>query len=238
MAIEKTELQARYFAAEQRAIEALEAEQDAIRQQKADMEEEHGGEKGLLEEARSDAGKITKTALQPRIREIWGDADFAAELEVLNAYLALVDRESTLSKRIREAQKALDARLAARYGALTEAEVKALVVDDTWLAALSAEVQTQLDRISLGLTGRIRELAGRYATPLPELVQEVQALGEKVGARLSKMGHRLWITDSTDGTDCTDGREPETLIRRIAPIARMVLISQITRMGPRMSTTP
>jgi type I restriction enzyme M protein len=182
---------ARYFAAEQRAIEALEVEQEAIRQQKAEMEEEHGGEEGPLEGAKSDAGKITKTALQARIREVWGDADFADEREVLNAYLVLVDQESILGTRIREARKALEARVAAKYGALTEAEVKMLVVDDKWLATLASDVQTELDRISLVLTGRIQELAGRYATPLPELVQEVEALGEKVGAHLRKMGHNV-----------------------------------------------
>jgi hypothetical protein len=41
------------------------------------------------------------------------------------------------------------------------------VVDDKWMARLSAAVQGELDRVSQTLTGRIRELAERYATPLP-----------------------------------------------------------------------
>jgi hypothetical protein len=36
-----------------------------------------------------------------------------------------------------------------------------------WMARLSAAVQGELDRVSQTLTGRIRELAERYATPLP-----------------------------------------------------------------------
>jgi type I restriction enzyme M protein len=167
---------ARYFAAEQAAIEALESEKEAVVQQMEEMAEEHGGEEGLLEEAKSDAGNITKTALKARIREIWGDADFADELEVLNAYLSLIDQESILSGRIREAQKALDARVAAKYAKLSEDEVKALVVDDKWLATLAADVQTELDRISQALTSRASELAKRYATPLPQLDEELEAL--------------------------------------------------------------
>ena len=38
------------------------------------------------------------------------------------------------------------------------------------------------------LTGRIRHLAERYATPLPQLTDEVAALAAKVDEHLKKMG--------------------------------------------------
>ena len=47
------------------------------------------------------------------------------------------------------------------------------MVDDKWLATLAAAVQGELDRVSQTLTGRIRQLAERYATPLPQLTDEV-----------------------------------------------------------------
>ena len=47
------------------------------------------------------------------------------------------------------------------------------MVDDKWLATLAAAVQGELDRVSQTLTGRIRQLAERYATPLPQLTEEV-----------------------------------------------------------------
>ena len=47
------------------------------------------------------------------------------------------------------------------------------MVDDKWLATLAAAVQGELDRVSQTLTGRIRQLAERYATPLPQLMEEV-----------------------------------------------------------------
>jgi len=37
------------------------------------------------------------------------------------------------------------------------------------------------------LTGRIKELAERYATPLPRLSEEVEALSSKVDAHLKRM---------------------------------------------------
>jgi type I restriction enzyme M protein len=179
---------ARYFAAEQAAIETLEAEQDAIAQQIAEMEEEHSGEEGLLEEAKSDAGNVTKTAARARLREIEGDPDFADEFEVVEAYLVLCDQESAVKRQIKAAQEALDAKLLEKYQTLTEAESKTLVVDDRWLAALAAAVQGELDRVSQALTGRVKELAERYAAPLPQIAEEVEALSDKVDAHLERMG--------------------------------------------------
>ncbi len=56
------------------------------------------------------------------------------------------------------------------------------------MTCLSASVQGELDRVSQTLTGRIRELAERYATPLPQLANEVALLAERVEHHLAKMG--------------------------------------------------
>jgi len=179
---------ARYFAAEQEAVEALEAEQDGIAQQIAELEEEHGGEEGLLEEAKSDAGNVTKSAARARLREIEGDPDFADEVEVIEAYLALCDREAEIKKQIKGAQEALDARVLRKYQTLTEAESKTLVVDDKWLAALQDAIHVETQNIASLLVGRVKELAERYATPLPQIAEEVEALSARVDAHLERMG--------------------------------------------------
>ena len=80
------------------------------------------------------------------------------------------------------------AKVAAQYGKLTEDEIKTLVVDDKWLATLSSAAQGELDRVSRTLTGRIRQLAERYATPLPQLTVEVAKLAARVDEHLKKMG--------------------------------------------------
>jgi type I restriction enzyme M protein len=56
------------------------------------------------------------------------------------------------------------------------------------MATLEQVVKSEMDRISQRLTGRIKELAKRYATPLPILVTETETLTSKVGAHLKKMG--------------------------------------------------
>ena len=56
------------------------------------------------------------------------------------------------------------------------------------MARLSAAVRGELDRVSQTLTGRIRELAERYATPLPKLNDEAAMLAARVEEHLKKMG--------------------------------------------------
>ena len=179
---------ARYFAAEQAAVTALDAAREAVGRQMEELDEEHGGEGGLLEEAKNEKGKLTKAALKARVREIFDDPEAADELAVVNRYLALIDQEAEASRQVREAQRALGATVAAKYKALSEDEIKVLAVDDKWLAALAGHVQAELDRVSQALAGRIKALAERYAAPLPALTGEVEALSARVDAHLERMG--------------------------------------------------
>jgi type I restriction enzyme M protein len=110
------------------------------------------------------------------------------DLQAVAHYLALVEQQSNARERLKTAQEDLDAKLAAKYRQLTEDEIKTLVVDDKWLGTLAAAVQGELDRVSQTLTGRIRQLAERYATPLPQLTDGVAALAARVDGHLKKMG--------------------------------------------------
>jgi hypothetical protein len=52
--------------------------------------------------------------------------------------LRLNGEEGELKKKLKDAEADLDAKAYAHYPKLTEAEIKTLVVDDKWLAALEA----------------------------------------------------------------------------------------------------
>ncbi|MEN6488337.1 MAG: class I SAM-dependent DNA methyltransferase [Smithella sp.] len=178
----------RYFSKEQATIECLESEAAVIAQKMEEMAEEHGGDEGLLAEVINDKGKITKASITSRIKEIKRDPEFADELKILNEYFALIEKEADINSRVKEAQKKLEALVAVKYGKLSEDEIKSLVVDDKWLATLATSVQGELDRVSQVLTSRIRQLAERYSTTLPQLTDEVAALSARVHEHLKKMG--------------------------------------------------
>jgi type I restriction enzyme M protein len=181
---------ARYFATERAAIEKLEAEIAVITQEVEEMAEEHGGEEGLLADAKNDKDKLTKASVAARLKEIKADVDAAEECKALNDYMALAEKEAAASAKLEEAQEALTKKVATHYGKLTEDEIKTLVVDDKWLSSVAAAIQGELDRVSQTLTGRIRELAERYATPLPRLNEELTVLAGRVDGHLNKMGFR------------------------------------------------
>jgi type I restriction enzyme M protein len=179
---------ARYFAAEQAVIEKLEAERDAINREMEEMDEEHGGEDGLLNDAKNDKGKLTKASVKARQAEIKHDQEAANERKLLDEYAALIEQEAAAGKKVKDVQKVLDTKVAAQYAKLTDAEIETLVVVDKWLATLAARVQSELDRVSQSLTGRIRQLGERYATPLPQLNDELAILAARVEAHLKQMG--------------------------------------------------
>jgi type I restriction enzyme M protein len=82
----------------------------------------------------------------------------------------------------------LDEKAYAKYPALSELEVQRLVVDDKWLASLDAAIHGEMDRISQALTARVKELAERYDSPLPELAQKAADIEQTVNGHLINMG--------------------------------------------------
>jgi type I restriction enzyme M protein len=184
----------RYFAVERDTIAALEVEIAVIEQKLDEKREEQGGEDGLLTEVvegEGDKQKITAQAVKARLKEIGKDPDYPEERAALQNYAALLGRQADTKATLKVVRESLEERLDAKYRALTEDEIKNLVVDDKWLGALAAAVHGELDHVSQTLTGRIRQLAERYAAPLPQLTDEVAALAVRVAGHLKKMG-AIW----------------------------------------------
>jgi type I restriction enzyme M protein len=182
---------ARYFEKEQEAVEATEAALATVEQQLEELKEEHGIEGGLLEEVvegEGDKRKISKKAVAARLKETAGDKEGEDERKMLGEYSGLLDKQSHTKGALTAAEGALEAKVAAQYGRLKEADIKTLVVEDKWLVQLAADVQGELDRVSRVLTARIKQLAERYGMPLPKHTDEVAALAARVDAHLKTMG--------------------------------------------------
>lgn len=109
-------------------------------------------------------------------------------LHIVRRYLQRLDEQSELKGQIKEAESALDQLAYEQYPKLSEVEVQTLVIEDKWFARLDADIQAELDQVSQHLTGRVRELAERYAVSLPQLEAEVDALAQRVAAHLKRMG--------------------------------------------------
>ncbi len=136
---------------------------------------------------------MNKASVTARLKEIRGlfatdDQETREEAAVLDEWLELSNQEAGLKKKLKDAEAALDAKAYAQYPRLTEDDVKTLVVDDKWLAALEAAIHGEMERISQALTQRVEELAEPYETPLPQMVRRVAELEAKVYRHLERMG--------------------------------------------------
>ncbi len=175
---------ARYFANEQADIDQIAVDLETVTARLAELEEEHGGD----EAAFSELERVNKAEVTKRLKEIKGDKDAGEEVALLNEWLKLSECESELKKRLRGAEAALDAKAYAQYPKLKEAEIKTLVVDDKWLAALDAAIHGEMDRISQALTQRVKEFAERYEAPMPQILNRVAELENHVNQHLKRMG--------------------------------------------------
>ncbi|MDK2013997.1 type I restriction-modification system subunit M [Deinococcus sp. 43] len=180
----KSFIVARYFAAEQAELDAKQAELDAARSEQDELTEEHGGEEGVFGELEKVTAKDVK-ALRPGLTT---SDDNEGELAVVDHWLALENQIIFLKKRVSDLDAALDRKAHDQYARLTEDDIKSLVIEDKWLAELERRLHAEVDRVSQRLTGRIRELAQRYATPLPTLEAQVSELAARVDAHLARMG--------------------------------------------------
>jgi len=180
----------RYFKEDKLSLEKLSSQLDEVSAQMEELSEEHSGEGGLLEDAKTEAGNLSKASINARLKDKVNLPD-KDEVKILDQYMSLLNKEADIKKSIKNLEAELDQKLFKKYQQLTEDEVKQLVVDDKWLATIQDLVQSELERVSQKLTSRIKELATRYESTLSELDKEVDELTKKVEGHLQKMGFEI-----------------------------------------------
>lgn len=129
-------------------------------------------------------------------RDEWLGSAFAQDhateefqaLSIANKLISLNKDASIAANEAKALQAALDTAVVNHYPKLSIEEIKALTVDDKWLARIEADVMGELDRVSQALTTRVKTLAARYRTPLARLETRVEALSAKVEEHLAAMG--------------------------------------------------
>ena len=106
---------------------------------------------------------------------------------MLEQYTELLKQQSGVNTKRKAAQEELDRKIDAKYPILTEDEIKALVVNDKWMASLQISIQNEINYVSQMLTGRICQLDKRYVTPIPKLIKKVEGFATRVEKHLEKM---------------------------------------------------
>ncbi|WP_370931110.1 type I restriction-modification system subunit M [Bartonella sp. DGB1] len=177
-----------YYADEKKLLDDLEVQRESIVQAIEKLTEDHSGEESLLEDAKNEKGKITKTSLNDRIKQIKDDENFADEMLVLKQLQQLLEQEAKLIAEIKLKQLEVDKKIILHYAKLDIDEIKNLVVTNKWFYQMNIVVANEVERVTQVLANRVQELEERYEHPMPELVKQVSYYSDRVEEHLKKMG--------------------------------------------------
>ena len=179
---------AHYFADEQVKVDELHAEAEAAARAVEEHVEENSGEEAALSGA-MEGEKISKALATARLREVKReekpDPDEVAALERL---IQLYADEKAAKGAATEVQAELDQNTLEKYGDLTEADVKELVLDDKWAATIRDRIADEANSLTLARVARIQRLGERYAETVGSLDAELKKLDAKVSDHLFEMG--------------------------------------------------
>lgn len=186
--IPPTLIVARYFADEQATVDDLTAVAEDAARGVEEYLEEHAAEDGLLADAMDD-DKISKSLVATRLKAVKKDGD-PDEIKALQEAVKRYDAEAAAKKAVKDAQTELDLATLKKYGDLTEADVKGLVLDDKWRGTIARRVSGEVEALTLDLVARIQQLGQRYAATVGDLDTELQKFEARVMAHLTAMGVR------------------------------------------------
>ncbi|MBO4690037.1 MAG: N-6 DNA methylase [Paludibacteraceae bacterium] len=103
-------------------------------------------------------------------------------------YKAAKKAEKAAKDEIKALLKQLTNAVLAKYDALTEDEIRHLVVEDKWLRTLQTRMADEMQRVSQAMTTQVLDLQHRYKNTLPQIEQSVSEAEKAVKDYLSLMG--------------------------------------------------
>jgi len=176
---------AKYFFSDTvNAINKLRSQLEDVTAAMEEMAEQYSGEDGFF----STLDDLKKGTIEARIKEIKKDSDAKDELKALQKYIKLLKVELNYKKALRQTEVDLDTRVEKRYATLTIAEIKHLLLEEKWFAAIYAGIDAIHNAVSHHLSSRVTELVERYEFTLKECEDEVNVYEAKVKSHLERMG--------------------------------------------------
>lgn len=111
------------------------------------------------------------------------------EYDALTAYAAKSAEKDEVDKKLKDARKALDDEVEAKYGELTVDEIKHLLLDMKWMAKLEADIRDEIEQVLNSLSSKVLLIAKRYEHTLGEIEDRTAKSRAAVMAALERMGY-------------------------------------------------
>ena len=99
--------------------------------------------------------------------------------------MAEVSEAKTQLKQLRQA---LDERIMAKYTALSDDEIRSLLIDKKWFFGIHEGVDSRYESLTSEFVNRVTELVSRYEATLPQLARQSAELELRVLDHLREMG--------------------------------------------------
>ena len=114
-----------------------------------------------------------------------------ADVKILKQWLALSDKKDALNKELKQKRNDLTLAVVNKYAALSEDEIKNLVVERKWLANVIGGCESLMQSVTHRIATDVTVLAERYEYTMPTLAQNVVDFENEVNGYLKEMGFTL-----------------------------------------------
>ena len=119
------------------------------------------------------------------------DEDEQNEVKKSAEYKKIDKEKSALNKTLKEKRTDLTNAIVKKYAALTEDEIKRLVVERKWLASIVGGCEALMQNVTHQIASDVTALAERYETTLSDTEAHVKELEQQVLLSLKEMGFNL-----------------------------------------------
>lgn len=115
---------------------------------------------------------------------------YAEEYAALTAYATKAAEKDVVDKEWKAARKSLGEKVLAKYGELTDEEIKHLLFDLKWMYKLESDVRDEVEQVMNTICSRVLLIAKRYEHTLGEIEEKTAKSRTAVMAALERMGYK------------------------------------------------
>ncbi|MDY5630923.1 MAG: type I restriction-modification system subunit M [Bacteroidaceae bacterium] len=183
---------AEYFIAETNEIEELSSSIESLQQELSDLVESNTDVFRFNDDDEDDKPVNVKIAdVKKAIKNAKTDATSKEDLEILKLWESTYTKKEGYVSQWKQKRTELTEAVVAKYAALTEDEIKTLVVERKWLASVVGGCEALMQNVTHQIASDVTSLAERYEVTLGATESKVNDLEQEVLRSLKEMGFTL-----------------------------------------------
>ena len=183
---------AEYFTAETNEIAELSSSIESLHQELSDLVESNTDVFRFNDDDEDDKPVNVKIAdVKKAIKNAKTDATSKEDLEILKLWESTYTKKEGYVSQWKQKRTELTEAVVAKYAALTEGEIKTLVVERKWLASVTNGCEALMQNVTHQIASDVTALAERYETTLNDTEAHVKDLEQQVLQSLKEMGFTL-----------------------------------------------